>query len=250
MLDKNTLIEIQKERFRNPEIYCDECDHTGRLFYIDDDKRVNHQYCPCYIKHRNSVVYPRLLKESRVPHMAWDFNFDDYKNTGATATQVERNNSSIAALKNACVNIDSFIGSGQNWYVEGHRGTGKTILACMIAKYAMSQGMPAAYTEFSVAADIMLREATKEERDWLDYIRWCSILVVDGVDGFTTGTGIHEGLFDRLVRPRVQNHRSTVYVSTLPLQMIHEKLGHSNAGLIVDRCEKMTFLGKDFRASS
>jgi DNA replication protein DnaC len=249
MIDNQQIIKLRKARERDESIYCAQCDHTGRHYYVDADGQVNQRYCDCYKRHQNAVRYPVLLKRSQIPNMSWDFGFRDYRNTGTNDEQRATNDQALAQIKSDAAAITDRVKTGSNWYFQGQSGTGKTILACLLAKYGMAVGLTAAYVQFPVYAQLTFKDNNRHDEDWIDYLMWCKLLIVDNVDGYTTRSGFHESLFDQLVRPRVQNNRSVIYVATTPMNHISPKLGAANAALVQDRCTRVTLMGKDFRAT-
>lgn len=248
MIEHEEIIKIRKKRDKDESLFCEKCEHTGRFYFIDKDKQVNHRYCECYLKSYNQKNYPILLKRSKIPSIAWKFNLNDYSNTGITKEEVDKNNQTIEKIRKICVDIVNFCDSGNNCFVQGQKGTGKTIMACLIARYAMINGRATAYTELTTAASILLREMNDEDRNWIEYIRWCKFLVIDNIDLFQTKGNLQESIFDQIVRPRIQNNLSCCFVSTIPFKLIGEKIGQNNASLIHERCELLSLVGKDFRS--
>ena len=248
MINNDEIIRLAKIRYKNDK-YCDACEKSGRLFYLDKDNQVNHSYCTCFLKITKTEKYPILLNSSRIPKAAWKFNFSEYKNTGCNPAEIDNNNKSLEKIKTLSKSISEFISNGSNIFIQGQQGTGKTIIACLMARYAMLQGFQCAYVQFQSLMELFFNK-NDESSDWIDYIRYCKFLVLDDVDKFKTDSNYQEVLFDRIIRPRVQNQLSNCYVSLIPFNQISSMIGFSNQGLIEEKCEVVTFVGMNSRKNN
>jgi len=248
-VDQNLIIHLRKQREKDVSLYCSKCDHTGKIYYINTDNEADYSYCECFKKRTNENNYPKLLKDSRLPTMSNGFELKDYKNTGVTKEDIDLDNKSIQRMIEISNDSQSFVDQGRNIYIQGQRGTGKTIIACALAKQLMKNGNHCAYVEFPIICDQLLKsDITEEDRDWFDYVRWCRLLILDNIDSFQVKSHFHATLFERIVRPRVQNNQSCCYIAVKPFKTINEDLSYGCQSLISERLEALTFVGQDFRS--
>lgn len=244
MIDTDLKLRNMVERFRDPEIYCEKCDHTGRFFSFDAQGNVKYTYCDCYERKISKDKYPTLLARSRIPAATLDFDMSQYVNGGTTDSQRSINVQNVAKVNEIVADIRGYIKGGKNLYVQGHTGTGKTYIAAYIARQALMNGFSAAYVAFNRAIDAMMNS---DDYRWVEYMRYADCLVVDNIDNMTMKNDLHHVMFDRLVRQRVQARRSNIYISKTPFKMIYEKLGFENQSLMNERCTRLSFVGEDHR---
>ena len=247
LIDITKVLAIRKKRESQPEIYCDKCDHTGKLYRIQDGV-VCFDYCDCFIQKKHRDEYPERLKRSRIPYVYWRYEFTDIKNMGTNQEQVKANNRAIQATQNICTQIELFVNSGRNFFIQGQSGTGKTLLACQVGKFAVLKGFDVAFIEYAqFCASMMNFDKPKETSDFIDYAQQSHLLILDGIDQFSVKADLSASLFDQIVATRVMNGKANIFTSNTPLTKLDNKIGVSGISRVKERGTIVSVLGEDFR---
>lgn len=158
-------------------------------------------------------------------------------------------------------NFDRYKRSGIGLILHGGMGTGKSLLAAMVAKTVLSEGHDAHFTTFSN----MLSELTagwndEDQREWfIRRIRNAGLLVVDDIGrehkqrryvdgGLVDNTmALSESSVDELLRHRVAAAKPTLITTNLDLDMLEAHYGSNVVSLLRECSIDYRFEGSDFR---
>ncbi len=127
-----------------------------------------------------------------------------------------------AAIADYCRDIDARLDRGDSILMAGHSGTGKSHLACAVARRALSCGRSALFIKArALVSDIRStwRKDSKEtERDAIERYTKIDLLVIDevGAQFGTEAEALH--LFD-VIGERYAEMRSTILISNLPFTL-------------------------------
>ena len=147
-----------------------------------------------------------------------------------------------------CRDIKNRIAHGDSIILAGHYGTGKTHLACAVAKCAIKEGFTAQF----VTVRQMIRDirntwgkgATESEADAIKRYTTVDLLILDEVGAQTGSENESLILFD-VIGERYANMKSTILISNFAIAITDEErekggrtLGDYLGGRILDRfCE-------------
>lgn len=248
MIDNLRKIKLMKSFHKDEKKFCEKCDHTGRIFFIDKDSEISQKNCECHIKFLNNEFYKKRIVLGRIPTIAIDFEVSNYMNTGSSDTEKLINSKSIDEIRKISEDIPQFVKDARNLILLGPSGTGKTIISCFIAKKIIQSGMNAAYIDFPSFFIIAQKFDQDEiEKDWIDYVNWCQFLIIDSVDRIAQRELGKIYVLDSLLRNRIQSKKNTCLISSTPVEELESRVGFSCSSLIKERTKILPFLGNDFR---
>ena len=134
------------------------------------------------------------------------------------------------AVKSYCMRIDDVIQHGQCLVLFGASGTGKTHLACGVARHVIEKGGTALYMTMQDAVgrirSTYSKKADATEDEVLAEFTRVDVLALDEV-GRQSDSAHERETFFRIMNRRYQDLRPTVLVSNLERKALHEFLGQA-----------------------
>lgn len=251
---RETLIDIQRAlelriyREQNLSLFCSSCQHTGKVYGIQSNVII-FDYCQCYLEIKHRREYPEKLQASRIPRTYWDKELKDFVNMGSDKSQIEHNSKTIIEINNLASNIFDLVKLGNNILIQGHKGTGKTLISCLLGKYAILKGLNVAFAEYPLMCSwVLSNDGDDYKRKFIDFARSADLLILDGIDKFKSKIELSVSLFDGMVSTRVMNKRSNIFTSNESFKQLKTTIGETGQGLILERGKILSLIGKDFRA--
>lgn len=193
--------------------------------------------CPrCATEHKQTALMGRL---------AIPLRFQNCTVKSYVATTAEQQKARSAVIK-FCQNIREHVDHGDWIVMAGNSGTGKTHLACAIAKVASAAGYSVLFTRVRPMIKRIRRTwkpgSTETEEDVIRKFTDIDLLIIDEV-GVQTGTdNEHLELFDVLAE-RYEQMKSTILISNFPFFVDPEERKNGVRGLedylgskVYDRC--------------
>lgn len=149
-------------------------------------------------------------------------------------------------------NIHQMYKDRVNLCLYGANGTGKTLLASIVAKEAYKNRYRAMITTIQRLMDVTFKpNKTKEDIEFLDDLKKSEFLILDelGKENFTR-TGSNIALVEEYLRDSVTNNRVVIICSNLPLDGdggLYEQYGNSIKSLVSGSFVKFKFNEEDYR---
>jgi len=201
---------------------CKEC---GGLGYLDDDDQT---VCDCLKLFR----YLKELYYSNIPSEYWTLTLESLKIDGDYKGEIK---DYITHLDTACRKGLGLMFSGPQ------RGIGKTSSMCMIGKEAVIRG----YQPFYVIAQNIIDDKFSKEKQILERIAHCDILLIDELDKIVMAneSNIPKQL-ENLLRGILPNKKSIIIATNFTPEEIEETF---KIGSLLDRYIKIIDMeGQDY----
>ena len=220
---------------RSYESYCPTCDKTGTYTLRGKDWKCDCEYQLQLHKHYLAagigVTYQRL-------------DFDDYQ--GPT--------SALDGVKKYLDKRKQFLRRGMGMFFIGPYGTGKTMLANLIVKELVKDGMTCWSTTFSQTVEMFTAGwSDKSDKAYFQqkFIN-SQVLLLDDIGRELRGTRIAlaETTFDAVLRQRVQSGRATFITTNMTPDEIEDGYGAAILSLIREKSLVQSFDGNDFRPNA
>lgn len=199
-------IVVRKQTQRSKEIY-------GENVMLDYSEP-----CP-YCNGGADIKVENIKERANIPATYYDasienFNWDVYLNDKGEKIDTSKQKSFI----------DSFLNEFEKWQAKGMglyiyskvRGTGKTYLASCICNSLMAKYQVT--TKFVSASDLISlsqQESRQGEKNPIDVMCECKILVLDDIGQKTTGEEWMNDLLFRIIEARYQNKLITIFTSNM-----------------------------------
>lgn len=237
------LPDAEAERlYRNhPQIgrsyasYCPTCDKTGSYRW-----RGTVHACDCeyqlqlhkhYLAAGIGVTYQRL-------------DWDDYD--GPTKT--------LDSVTKFLDRREQFLKRGMGMYFSGSYGTGKTMLANLVLKELVKDGLTCWATTFSQTVEMFTAGwGDKAEQAYFQQkFIGSQVLLLDDVGKEMTGTRLKlaETTFDAILRQRVQAGRATIITTNLTPVDLESSYGAAALSLVREKSLELVFDGTDYRPAA
>lgn len=220
---------------RSYQTYCPTCDKTGSYLWRGKTWQCDCEYQLQLHKHYLAagigVTYQRL-------------DFDDY--VGPTAA--------LDAVMKYLDNREQFLKRGIGMFFLGSYGTGKTMLANLVLKELVKDGLTCWATTFSQTVEMFTAGwSDKADKAYFQqkFIN-SQVLLLDDVGKELRGTRIalSETTFDAILRQRVQAGRATFITTNMNRNQLEEGYGAAVLSLILEKGLIQPFDGNDFRTSA
>jgi DNA replication protein DnaC len=147
-----------------------------------------------------------------------------------------------------------FMRRGMGLYFLGSYGTGKTMLANLVLKELVKDGLTCWATTFSQTVEMFTSGwSDKADKDYFQakFVN-SEVLLLDDVGKELRGTRINlaETTFDAILRQRVQAGRVTLITTNLTPGDLEDGYGSAILSLIREKSLEVVFDGSDFRTSA
>lgn len=169
----------------------------------------------------------------------------------------------VEAVQGYLADLDRNKQAGIGFILHGGIGTGKSLLATLIAKHALAEGYDAHFTTFSgMLAALTAGWTDADDRDWFaKRIRNAGILVLDDIGrehkqrNYSKSEGrlmdntmaLSESSVDELLRHRVAAAKPTILTTNLDIDMLEAHYGSNVMSLLKECSASYRFQGNDFR---
>lgn len=220
---------------RSYQKYCPTCDKTGTYFWRGTAHRCDCEYQLQLHKHYLAagigVTYQRL-------------DWDDY--VGPTG--------SLDGVQKYLDKREQFLKRGIGMYFSGSFGTGKTMLANLVLKELVKDGLACFATTFSQTVEMFTAGWTdKADKTYFQqkFIN-SQVLLLDDVGKELRGTRIAlaETTFDAILRQRVQAGRATFITTNMDTFDLEDGYGAAILSLVKEKSLELPFEGDDFRPAA
>jgi DNA replication protein DnaC len=213
------------------------CDGSGFLY--DEDANTAYD-CRCRPQ-RVALAKARSLS-AVIPRRYRDVAFDRPPVTEIDA-QV------VAAVRRFADRIDEQLDKGRGLWLMGSVGTGKTTLAMLVAKAALSAGRSVAIYSLPRLLN-EIRDTHRAERshvDLLDRLTAVDLLHVDDVGAERTTDWVLEELYS-IVNARYEDERSMVITTNiLDREALCEQISERTVSRLTEMCDELPLVGHDRR---
>jgi len=182
--------------------------------------------------------------QANLPKIYWDINLKSFKGDKTILKIIEKYIS----------NLNEAYKVGQGLILYGGFGSGKTSLACIVAKEAIAKSYSVRFISMSKILDMINDSfAGKIERDRLDtIIERTEVLILDDLG--KEYLGARQQLapmislkLDSLFRERINRNKITIVTTNLDAKAIKETYGDSVWSVLNGSCKPYEVKGLDFR---
>ena len=214
------------------------CDGSGFLY---DEQARTAKACGC--RPQRIARKKAAAVAGRIPKRFRDVSFDRQPVLSMPAHAVK-------AVKAYCDKIDERLAEGRGMYMRGDVGTGKTTLAMLIAKTAMTGGHTVAIYSLPRLLG-MLRDTYGDSsayslNELLDRLSAVDLLQIDDVGAEQTSAWVLEQLYT-IVNTRYEDGKSIVFTTNLEDDALREQIGHRTVSRLHEMCEEVPLYGEDLR---
>ncbi|EJW98257.1 phage DNA replication protein [gut metagenome] len=129
----------------------------------------------------------------------------------------------------------------------GSVGTGKTHASNCIANYLMNHNKTVLVMNLGLYINKLQREWAEAEKDVLDYIRSCDLLVIDDFGVEKVSEFIKDKTF-ALIDARYRTGKPVIITTNLNIEDIKEKFGARISDRITEMCFQLAVIGESKRA--
>jgi DNA replication protein DnaC len=154
----------------------------------------------------------------------------------------------VAATRSFANRIDQQLDAGRGLWFMGPVGTGKTTLAMLVSKAALSAGRSVAIYSLPRLLN-EIRDTHRAERshvDLLDRLTAVDLLHVDDVGAERTTDWVLEELYS-IVDARYEDERSMVITTNLDYDDLCAQISPRTASRLAEMCDKLPLEGEDRR---
>lgn len=130
----------------------------------------------------------------------------------------------------------------------GANGTGKTMLASLVVKEGYRLRYNTCMITLSAYINLLFKQRTPEEQDYLNYIQSCEFLVIDelGKENFTA-SGSNINVLEDLLRNATQKGQVIILNTNLNKKELFEQYGASIKSLVDGDYTTLKFKEEDYR---
>jgi DNA replication protein DnaC len=178
------------------------------------------------------------LAKAHIPEKYWD----------ATLSKVPDTAPFKAHVANYLRNLREGVAQGGGVYLWASKnGTGKTALACVIAKHALRLGFTAHYVMSSDVPDLAIQRPAYDDHTTIpERMRAVDVLVLDDFLKEHKGkSGFVEAELEKLIRDRTQRQKVTVFTSNVEFAKVAEQSTVDVASLLAEAAVPIEVVGED-----
>jgi len=214
------------------------CDGSG--FTFDEGARKAY---PCACRPQRIARRKAAAVAGRIPKRFREVSFD-------RQPVVSMSKDVVRAVKAYCQRIDERLAEGRGMYFRGDVGTGKTTLAMLIAKTAMTNGHTVAI--YSLPRLLGLLRDTYDDasefslNELLDRLCAVDLLHIDDVGAEQTSPWVLEQLYT-IVNTRYEDRRAIVFTTNLEDAELRAQIGERTVSRLYEMCEEVPVYGDDQR---
>lgn len=231
------------------------CNHRtkGYFKFINNDDEMFH-YCnnyyrvtdyPCrYERQRRQQAHiKRLLESSGVPRIYKEISFDEYKETDENRKAIEAAHWIVNDDKDSSV------------YFYGSKGTGKTMLSCVITNEIARRGKVVLFSSVpDLMADIRASFKSDNTDEVINSVKNAPILVLDDLGAERATEWVGEQIF-AIINARYADKKKTIITSNfapdeLAAHFADKTQGERIVSRIYGMCARVQIKGKDWRMSA
>jgi DNA replication protein DnaC len=220
---------------------CQHCDGSG--FRVDEATNTAHD-CECraeMIARRRATTLSNVLPKR-------------YRNASLESTVMHdiraRAPHIVRAVEHYLGDIDTHLSGGRGLWFYGGTGTGKTELAMLVSKTALTSGRSVAvYTLPRLLAEIRKTfDASNDATylDLLDRLGEVDLLHIDDVGAEQTSPWVLEQLY-AIVNARYEEERAIVLTTNLERDELAAQIGERTVSRLEQMCEILPLFGSDQR---
>lgn len=225
-----------KEDYLDIHYKCDKCQDTGVT---------EKGYCDCF----NDKLTKLALKEANLPILTDDFSFDTFSMEVYPEEFQQEMETVFRICKDYAENFESE--TGENIYMYGAPGLGKTFISSCIAKRVVQRGFSVfyqpAYKIFRIYEDYKFNSDNKElNKAHIDKITSCDLLILDDLGAEMATTYTAEVLFD-LINTRINNKQATIISTNLDFPELETIYSERICSRILGNYQILGFAGEDVR---
>jgi len=220
---KFTELEVEELNIIKEEVF------TGKG--TDDDKRAKLQRAYKYFG-------------ASLPKSYWPIKWDDFIGDADAKKFVMA----------YCKNLDEALKCGQGLLFYGSHGVGKTTLACLVGKDALTQGFTVKYLPFSKLLDWVMSsfDDTSVKVAMNIVLERVEVLILDDIgkeyDGVRKQLNPMVRLrLDSVLRERLNRNRVTIISTNYNLQELNKQYGESVISILYGACKMLAVKGEDYR---
>lgn len=228
--------------YLDPLYDCPDCHDTG---YIGNKK------CHCFQQKIRQILY----NESNIGSSKEKAGFSAFRIDYYSPQRTERDTLSPREnIKNILSVSHSFIESfdshpGQNLFIYGNAGVGKTFLSNCIAEELLNRGKSViyltAYQFFDQLADYTFRRGADNAQTLPAFLH-CDLLIIDDLGTELNNSFINSQLF-LCINERILNKKSTIISTNLSLEQINRSYTERVFSRIIQSYTLLHIYGEDIR---
>ncbi len=212
------------------------CDGSGFLY--DEETNTAHD-CRC----RPQIVARNKARglSAVIPVRYRDIGFDRFPVT-------EMDPMIVAATRRFADHIDERLDEGRGLWFIGPVGTGKTTLAMLVTKAALSAGRSAArYSLPGLLSQIRKTFETGSHVDLLERLTAVDLLHIDDIGAEQTTPWVLEELYS-IVNARYEERRSMVITTNiLDRETLERQITERTVSRLTEMCDELPLVGPDHR---
>ena len=129
----------------------------------------------------------------------------------------------------------------------GSVGTGKTHASSCVANFLMNHNKTVLVMNLGLYINKLQREWAEAEKDVLDYVRTCDLLVIDDFGVEKTSEYVKDKTF-ALIDARYRTGKPVIITTNLNIVDIKEKFGARISDRISEMCFQLAVVGESKRA--
>ena len=242
--EKITALQTERDNLLTQNGYLARClDDVFSCEVCNDSGFVSSERCKCLQKLVSEVVLEQsnISKIMRTQTFA-NFNYDLFKNN---SEKIQNN------IKIATNFAENFQKNGENLFIFGNVGSGKTFLSSCIANFVLESGKTlyyqSAYRIFKLIQQLTFEDKDNSEmKDMLNYIYSVDLLIIDDL-GTEFVTTLSTSSFFDILNSRLMDGKSTIINTNLNPGEIGQMYSERIASRIVGNYEIIHLDGGDLR---
>jgi DNA replication protein DnaC len=148
--------------------------------------------------------------------------------------------------------IEAYVRTGRGLILRGAKtGTGKTLVAALLFKAMLAQGIDGYFTQFNEMLDAHAAGwRNEEERAWfIRRVRNAGVLVIDDVGREYVGRGpeLIEATLDKVIRARHDDCKPTIITTNKDDEFFNARYQGNVMSLLSGTCQVIEVTGEDYR---
>ena len=212
---------------------------------------VNGRRCSCFLRMVTKVLYetsdlPAILKEENFSHFSFDWYSDTIMDDSSQKSERDLAEYAVWYAKTFSKSVGK---SGDNLYIYGKTGVGKTFLTHCIAKAAIDRSASVVYESAGELFQTLANARFHPDTEGISYERLvmnCDLLVIDDL-GTEFLTGIILAELFQILNERIIKRKSTVISTNLSIQQLSARYGERITSRVLDRYKVLKLAASDIR---